>query len=141
MAKGVEHEGVITAISKDVISVEIISKSACSACHAKGMCSASDMKNKVVDVPLTTYLITEDYKVGERVMVTLEESLALNAVLLAYGVPLVLLIISLVGLSSFVESELVVGLSSIAIITIYYIILYFLKEKLERVYNFTIHRL
>ena len=33
----IEHEGRVIAVDKDYISVEIVNKSACAACHARRM--------------------------------------------------------------------------------------------------------
>ena len=46
----IEHEGRVIAVDKDYISVEIVNKSACANCHAKGVCGASDEAVKVVEV-------------------------------------------------------------------------------------------
>ena len=45
----IEHEGRVIAVDKDYISVEIVNKSACAACHAKAVCGASDEAVKVVE--------------------------------------------------------------------------------------------
>ena len=46
----IEHEGTVIAVDKDYISVEILNKSACASCHAKGVCGASEQSVKVVEV-------------------------------------------------------------------------------------------
>jgi len=46
----IEHEGIIEKIRGNHITVRILQQSACGACHAKGMCTAADTKEKLVDV-------------------------------------------------------------------------------------------
>ena len=41
----IKHSGVVSRVTPDSVEVEIVSKSACAACHAKGVCGASDAEN------------------------------------------------------------------------------------------------
>ena len=52
----IDHDGIIEQIDGGVAHVKIDSQSACSACHAKGVCGAADQEEKFLDVPLQTYL-------------------------------------------------------------------------------------
>ena len=88
----VEHEGVITEISEDFITVEIVNKSACAACHAKGFCVAGEEQTRYVDVPYNISTLVEEYKVGDRVNLVLNQSLGVSAVFISYAIPLVILI-------------------------------------------------
>ena len=137
----VTHEGVITAIGESSITVEIINKSACAACHAKGFCSASDEKVKEVEVPLTIGNMSAHYQVGDKVLVVLSSSLSFKAVIYAYGVPLVLLLVAMVAGSAAGLSELNVGLLGIGVVIFYYIALAFFKNKLAREFRFSIRKL
>ncbi|MBO4768709.1 MAG: SoxR reducing system RseC family protein [Bacteroidales bacterium] len=137
----VTHEGVITAIGESSIIVEILNKSACAACHAKGVCSASDEKVKEVEVPLTIGNMSAHFAVGDKVLVILSSSLTFKAVLYAYGVPLVLLLLALVIASALNLPELYVGLSGIGIVIFYYIALAFFKNKLAREFRFSIRKI
>ena len=86
----IEHEGVIVEIkgnSKAVVS--IVSKSACASCHAKGVCSAADQKEKKIEVTLSS---DDNYSVGERVILSLESGIGLKAVLVLYVIPLIILL-------------------------------------------------
>ena len=75
--ENVDHEGVITSITEDNIKVEIINKSLCASCHAKSFCSASDQKEKVIDVP---YYNNNEFEVGEIVIVSMKKSMGFKAV-------------------------------------------------------------
>jgi positive regulator of sigma E activity len=48
----IDHEGIVEAISGDVARVKIDAQSACAACHAKGVCTAADKEEKIMEVPL-----------------------------------------------------------------------------------------
>ena len=137
----VTHEGVITAIGENSITVEIINKSACAACHAKGACPASEESVKEVEVPLTIANMSTHYEAGDKVLVILSSSLSFKAVLYAYGVPLVLLLLALAAASAFKLPELYVGLTGIGVVIFYYIALAFFKNKLAREFRFSIQKL
>lgn len=137
----VTHEGIVTSVGEDAVRVEIINKTACAACHAKGVCSASDEKVKEVDVPLTIANMSQNFAVGDKVLVILTSSLSFKAVLYAYGLPLLLLLAALVIASACGLSELYVGLSGIVTLIFYYIALAFFKNKLAREFRFSIRKL
>ncbi|MDR1055238.1 MAG: SoxR reducing system RseC family protein [Prevotellaceae bacterium] len=130
----IEHAGQVVNITSAEIKVSIISLSACTACHAKGFCSTFDQKEKNITVPN----IGQKIHVGDKVKVNLKQSLGIQAVALAYLVPVILVIIAILAFTSFGVSEPVSGLLSLAIAGVYYIILYLFRHKLKKVYNFHI---
>ena len=125
-------------ISEQYISVEIVNKSACAACHAKGVCAASDEKIKVIEVPLSIDTLAEDYKVGDMVNVVMKGSLGLKAIWLAYVVPLLVLMASILVLSLLHLHEAAVGLVSVGVVALYYIVLFFFRNKLSKIFTFYI---
>ena len=137
----ITHEGIITSIGETSIQVEIIDKSACAQCHAKGVCSVSEEKTKTVDVPLTIGNMSAHYEVGDKVLVVLSSSLGFKAVIYAYGVPLVLLLAAMLISSLCGLAELYVGLTGIGVVIFYYLVLAFFKDKLSRVFTFSIQKL
>lgn len=138
MATGeVSHKGTIISVGQDRISVRIVSESACSACHAAGLCGASESKNKIVDVPVYG---GQTYSVGQEVEVCLARKMGLKAVLLSYVIPLVILLILVLTLSSIGLGELVCGLASIGGVALYYLILYFRSDSLAEGYVFYVRK-
>ena len=137
----VSHEGVITALDEKFITVEILSKSACAECHAKGMCAASDQQTKVIEIPHNITSLSGGFEVGEKVNVLLEPSMAVEAVLISYGVPLFVLMVLLLILLSVGISELLSGLISMGAVALYYVILSFFSGRLKRVFTFSVEKL
>lgn len=137
----IEHPGKVVEILEDYIRVEISDKSACASCHAKGVCSASDEAIKFIDVPLTIGTLSRHYEVGEEVIVVMSSSLGLKAAVLAYAVPLFVLLSAMFIASRFGVGELYVGLSGIAGVILYYLVLLFFRRKLARVFTFSIEKL
>lgn len=135
--KSVNHKGTIIEITQDLIRVEIINKSMCAACHAKGFCSAGDSKDKVIDVP---YFNNGEYAVGDVVEVVMKRSMGFKAVWISYVIPLIILLIFLLTLQSFGVSELAVGLVSALAVALYYVVVYLLRDRISTEFVFTIVR-
>ena len=136
MSERIFHEGIIDHIEKDAIFVRILSKSACAACHTKGMCSVSEMTEKLVEV----HGSGSNYTAGQEVNVILDQTMGNKAVVLGYLIPFVVMIITLVVASSFL-SELWAGLSAIAILIPYYLLLYIFRNALKKTFFFRIEPL
>ena len=138
MASGeVSHKGKVVSVGKGKVSVQIVSESACSACHAAGLCGASESKKKIVDVPVYG---DQAYSIGQEVEVCLARKMGLKAVLLSYVIPLVILLILVLTLSSIGLGELVCGLASIGGVALYYLILYFRRDSLAEGYVFYVRK-
>lgn len=137
----IEHEGIISEISEQYITVEIVNKSACAECHAKGFCVAGEEETRYVDVPYDIKTLTEDYKVGDKVNLVMSQSLGVSAVFISYAIPLVILLIFLLILSNTGLSELMVGLLSLAGVAVYYLFVYLFRDRLERIFSFSIEKI
>ncbi|MDR0418883.1 MAG: SoxR reducing system RseC family protein [Prevotellaceae bacterium] len=136
MAKKVSHLGKVADLTPEGILVAIVSESACASCHAKGACSMFDMKEKNILIPPGF----QTFEIGETVNVLLRQSLGMKAVMYAYMIPLVVLVLSLVILISFEVSDLYAGLLSLGITTAYYIVLYFFRDKLDKQFSFELEK-
>ena len=137
MADIIKHRGIVEKIDGSHIVVRIVQTSACSACSAKGLCNASESKEKQIDV----YEANPSYQIGEEVMVCGTTSMGMQAVLLAFGVPLLILVLAL-GVSMKLTGEDALLSSGIALLSVvpYYTAIYFCKDKLNRTFSFTIEK-
>ncbi len=136
-SKQIEHKGTIENIDGRTVRVNIMSMSACSSCHAKGACSASDMEEKVVDVMHSG----EGYKIGDVVNVIMQQSLGFKALFLGYVLPFILVLLTLIIATNFTDSEAMAGLLCLAPLPLYYGGLFFFKDKIKKEFSFTIHKL
>ncbi|MDD4777976.1 MAG: SoxR reducing system RseC family protein [Fermentimonas sp.] len=133
----IEHEGIIEKINGDQITVRIIQKSACSACHAKGACTAADSKEKLVNISDSSGRFNEK----EPVIIEGKESMGYNAVLWAFAIPLIILISILVLSLNYLKlSETEAALSSIIALAPYYLILYLFRNKMAKTFKFSIKK-
>ena len=131
----ISHRGRIVSITPEVTTVEIVSESACAACHAKGLCSLGDSKVKQVELPTRGW---DNYSVGQEVSVVLRATMGHKAVWLAYVVPLIILVAVLLGILSAGGSELSAGLGAIGAVALYYGVIWLLRERLRKDYVFNI---
>lgn len=133
----ISHKGRVVSVTPEVTMVEIVSESACGACHAKGLCSLGDSKVKMVEVPTSGW---SDIRPGDEVEVVLKASMGHKAVLLAYMIPLVLLVAVLLVAVSAGVGELYAGLAAIAAVAVYYFGLWLMRGRLRNEYIFNIKK-
>lgn len=131
----ISHKGIITSVDENGYRVTIISESACAACHAKGFCTMSDMKEKVIDIPKNGSV---EHKSGDFVKVTMKQKMGILAVILGYLFPFILLITTLLIVAGFTMNEGLAGLAAIAILVPYYSGLYFFRNSLKKKFSFAI---
>ncbi len=133
--KEIYHEGKIIEITPEFTSVEIVSSSACSQCHAKGLCGFSEEESKVVMVPTSPYT---ERKVGDTVTLALKQTMGLKAVWISYVIPLIILMILVLSLSSVIDNELWTGLAAIGGVALYYLVIWLLRDRLKNEFVFYI---
>ncbi len=133
--ENISHPGIVEQVTDDKIIVKIIAMSACSSCHAKGMCNVADMEEKIVEVRKIPH---RDFQKNDQVTVSMKKSLGSRAVLLGYIFPFVLMIATLLLVLFLIGDEGVAGLSAILILIPYYWLLYIYRKKLKSTFSFTI---
>ena len=132
----VKHTGEVIRIQGDVVAVRMTVNSACSACHAKGVCGASEQTDKIVEVETTD---ASFFEVGERVEVgMMQRDMGSKSVILAYVVPFFVLTLALVGALLLGASEGVAVLAAIAGVTLWYGVLFLLRDKVKNRIKFII---
>ena len=116
--------------------MKINSESACSACHAKGVCGAADQEEKFLDVALSG----ANYKTGEQVHVQVARRLGFKAVALGYFYPFLILMAVLILLILVGVSELKAGSLALLSILPYYLLLYLFRKRIESTFTFSIKK-
>ena len=137
MADIIKHRGVVEKIEGTHVVVRIVQTSACSACSAKGLCNASESKEKQIDV----YGVQASYRIGEEVVFCGTTSMGMRAVLLAFGVPLLILLLALFVTMRITDGDALLS-AFVALLAVmpYYSLVYFMKDKLDRTFSFTIEK-
>ena len=129
------HSGKILEVTPDFTTVQILVSSACSACHAKGLCGMSEEEEKVIMVPTDPLA---EHKVGDEVKVMTKMTMGLKAVWISYVVPLAVLMILILSLSAVIANEIVLGLVAIAGVALYYFGIWLFRDRLSNEFVFYI---
>ncbi|MBQ6725491.1 MAG: SoxR reducing system RseC family protein [Bacteroidales bacterium] len=136
MADIAEHKGIVIEVTDDTVMVRIESVSACAACHAKGLCSMSDKTDKIIEVKRST--LKREHQVGDEVTVVASSGKGLLAVVFAYITPALVAVAAIAVMLSVGANELVSSLVAIALVAVYYFVLYLFRSKLNRTFAFGI---
>lgn len=135
MTNIIKHRGIVESTDGTHIRVRIMQTSACSTCNAKGYCSSSDSKEKIVDI----YHSASSYEIGEEVMIYGTTSMGMQAVLIAFVIPFVILISALFIMMPLTGSnELLSALTALLSLIPYYIVVYLFRNKLKKNFSFTL---
>ena len=139
MAKeDISHRGKILSITPLITTVQIISSSACSSCHAAGFCALGEKAEKIVEVQTDPYGFHE---VGDEVNLILKATAGLKAVWLAYAVPVVLLMLTILFMIKTGFGELTSALTGLGVVVLWYLVLWLFRKKLRNEYVFKIEKL
>lgn len=137
MNKNILHSGVIERIEFPFVFVRIIQQSACSDCHAKSVCSVSESKIKIIKIEDHS----GNFRVNEDVHICGTYTKGLQAVLLAFIIPLLLIVISLFAGNIIIKNETWGGIISLIILFPYYGILYLARNKLKKKFTFSLSKI
>lgn len=138
MSQVIKHRGTVENIEGTHVRVSIQQASACASCVAKRMCQSSESKEKKVDVYCPE---AASYYVGEEVELRGTLSQGLRATVLAYLVPLVLLLVVLLLAVKWTGDEALSALLSVCSLFPYYLILYAMRKRLAGRFSFTLRHL
>lgn len=134
MVTNIKHLGIVENINGSRLKVKIVQSSACSACSVKGHCSASETKEKIIDVYNKNNVPCQ---VGERVMIVGTTSMGMKAVLLAFVLPFIVLLLALIiSLKLTGGDEAVSALVSLGTLVPYYLIIYICRNRLSHSFMF-----
>ena len=137
MADIIKHRGIVEKIEGSHVVVRIVQTSACSACSAKGLCNASESKEKQIDV----YEVNPSYRIGEEVVLCGSTSMGMRAVLLAFGIPGLLLLAALFVTMRVTDGDALLS-SIVALLAVipYYLVIYLMKNNMKKNFYFVIEK-
>lgn len=137
MTNNIKHLGIVENIDGFHLKVRIVQTSACSSCSIKGHCSASETKEKLIDV--YNHNPSLNPQVGQRVMITGSTSMGMKAVGWAFIMPFLILLVSLfVSMTLTQHDEVLSALVALLMLVPYYIILFLCRGHFSRTFVFTL---
>ena len=132
----IRHEGIVESVSDDVVRVRILQSSACSGCKVASHCNASEMKEKLIDV--RTQGARGRWQVGQAVVVSTQSSMASRALLLAFGIPLLLMIAVLAVALLAGCGEGLAAMLSVGVLFPYFVVLALFRNRISKSITFRI---
>ena len=129
----VKHEGVVSKITNDVVTISLKGNINCEGCKAKAACGVSESNDKEIEVPVSN----QQLNLNENVEVLLNKNLGLKAVFWAYVFPFIIMLTVLL-IASTLFKEWIAGLLSIAVLIPYYFMLYVLKSTFKKAFKLSI---
>ena len=131
----ISHEGIVTKITDDELEIKILAQSACAACHAKSACGMGEQAEKTLTVPKPK---GQTFTLLQKVNVTMTIGQGNKAAVLAYLIPILLLLAVLFVCLSLGINEGLSALISIIALIPYYAILYSRREKLKNQFEYIV---
>ncbi|MBR5781152.1 MAG: SoxR reducing system RseC family protein [Bacteroidales bacterium] len=136
MNQRISHEGIITNINDNNVEIKILSKSACASCNIKGACNMSEMKEKIISIPLPK---DKNLSIGQEVKISMGLGQANRAVIFAYLIPAIILVSMIFILNALKTDEGLNALISVGSLAPYYLILYLFRNRIKQKFEYEIH--
>lgn len=136
MIQTISHEAVVKQVERDRVVVTILQSSACAGCAARKMCNSAEAKVKEVEVQTPD---AATYTVGQEVVLEGRLSDGRVAAMIAYGIPLVLLLVALVLVIKLTGNETAGALASLGTVLLYYAVIFIcMRRTLQQSFSFKI---
>ena len=133
MSKTIRHDGVVVKVEGREVSVMIVQTSACSGCHARGACMASDSDEKIIVADAGG----KTFRPGDAVTLVGANSMAWSAMAYAFVLPTVLAMAVLFAVAPR-YGELLAALAVLALLAVYYFVLYLMRDRMKTQFSFVV---
>lgn len=136
MSNKIRHAGIVESVADDCVKVRVTQTSACSGCKLASHCSASEQKEKVVEVFDKDSI--KGRTVGEQVVVSTSLALGMHAVVIGFVFPFVVLVATLVIVMQFTGNEGIAASAGILSLAPCYLLIWLFRDKLRSRFTFVI---
>lgn len=134
----ISHTGIVKSIEGNVATVEIQVSSACATCKATSFCGSSESGSRSIEAHIGP---DQNVSVGDEVRVLMTQVMGTKAIVIGYVIPSVVVLAGLFVLIGVGINEGIAALASLVLLTAYYFVLYLLRDKLKKEFNFKIERI
>ena len=126
------HEGVAEDVNEKTAMVRFVQNGACGSCQLKSVCNPAEQRVRLVQACHDGSL-----RPGDRVRVGVEESTAWLSILFSFVLPFLVVAISFFTIYFRTGDDIVAGITALAILPVYYLLVYLFREKLAGKVRFT----
>ena len=137
MKNQIRHNGIVESVENGLVRVRILQASACASCKVAARCHTAESKEKIIVVAVDGCQAFIWQK-GQTVTVSTSGTTAIRALLLGFGVPLLLMLAVLVVAMIAGCREGTSALLMMASLIPYYICLWLLRDHIARSITFQI---
>lgn len=127
MSKGIiRQQATISHVTDTELTLDVCRAEACASCHAKGACGGGESRQ--------LHLLNDGqgYTPGEQVTLVMQQSMGLKAVLIAYLIPVIMMISALLIMQSCGVAEITSGLITLLILGIYLLMIRIFRGRISR---------
>lgn len=132
MPKLITQQATITDITPAEITLELCNQQSCGACSAKHICGQSKDGRH-----LTLVNDGAPRQVGDTVELAISRSMGFKAIILAYMIPVGMIIGVLLGLQTMTD-EMTAGLVALGMLVVYFVILRIFRNRISSQITITI---
>ena len=136
METPIRHAGIVQSIDGEHVRVKILQHSACNSCKIAAHCSASESKEKIIDV----YENSNFLQIGQEVVVSTSTLAVRKALVLGFAIPLTVMMIVIVILLMTGSSDGFAAFMGLASLVPYYYILWLLRKRIAKGIQFLIEK-
>lgn len=135
MANTIRRQGIVEDINNNSLFITIIKTSDCAACSVKEHCISTKSEKNLIVIATKN---ASSYNIGDDVWVIGEWVMGVKAIVMAFVLPFVILIISLFVFIGILQHELSAALCSLCLLIPYYYILWLCRKRLEKTFTFSV---
>lgn len=137
-ASEISHVGTVKSVEGNTATVEIQVSSACASCKATSFCGSSESGSRSIEAHIAP---EQNVSVGDEVRVLMTQVMGTKAIVIGYVIPSVVVLAGLFVLIGVGINEGIAALASLVLLSAYYFVLYLLRDKLKKEFNFKIERI
>ena len=150
MSNKIRHSGVVDSVADDCVTVRIVQNAACAGCKISDHCHSvtvparddagkSESRVRLINVfdPESARMVN----VGDEVVVSATTQVARRALLLAFVLPLLLMVDTLIVLMLLTYDEATAALASVLVLLPYFLLLWLLRDRISRHITFQLEYL
>lgn len=124
----IRQSATVMLVTPSEIEVEVCRPEACAACKAKSVCSEGGGEGK----RMTLINDGQGYAIGEQITLVMRRSSGLKAVLIAYLVPVFLIVAALLIFQAMQVKDIIAAMATLGILGLYFLIVRLLRGRINR---------
>lgn len=126
----IRQSATVMQVTPSEIEVEVCRPEACAACKAKSVCSEGGSSGNGRHMTLLND--GQGYAVGEQVTLVMRRSSGLKAVLIAYLVPVFLIVAALLIFQAMQVKDIIAAIVTLGLLGLYFLIVRLLRGHINR---------